>query len=367
MACPPKQRFPGLDSLRLLAALLIFLQHTLSSCGWNSWIDLGGFRIGRIGTSIFFALAGYFAATTRRTPIAWFRDRMSFLLPPFWIATGIGFVAAGITGYKHFDSFQVMCQFLGIGYFTHGSNMVNVATWFMTPLLMLYLVATVARLTSAKVVFFSFGAICLLAALTQAETEATVACHCLTFSIAYLVGRERIGLQRRLTIIASGAMAVMLLLHPDFRYGCVTFSLLTLGMEQSVPLLLAEGFSSIAYEWFLVHGLCLTLIAPRIGHPLLVAPIAAITSVLAATGLKRLVQLCQLAVTRLGTKVGWNDRPVFRWTRSIRSVSDLVRPLATARRTQPPAPLVAAKIPDSQAALPANLLIARKSHPRISA
>lgn len=242
------------------------------------------------------------AASSSRTPLGWLRDRLVFLLPPFWLATAFGFLAAGLAGHKRFDGFQVICQFMGIGYLTHGERMVNVATWFMTPLLCLYVIAALARLSSPRAVFLSFSIFCLASAMFTSDRGAVVACHGLTFSMAYLIGTAPIRLQRMLVAGAFVTMALLFGLHQNLRYGLLSFGLLfmSLGVRRRLPL--AEKFSAIAYEWFLLHGLCLTMVAVVFDHPLIVAPLAAIASIVLAVALRGIVQRTRVAAAKVFPK-----------------------------------------------------------------
>lgn len=283
-------RKPGLDLLRLTAAMLVFYQHCLSSCNLDNWIDVGSFRIGRVGTSLFFMLAGLLAAQTGRSPGTWFRDRLITLFPPFWIVTLFGFLIAWWTRFKPFDFWQVACQMSGIGYFTHGEKMVNVATWFMSPLLLLYFVAMAGRLLKTPSVTALTGiAVAFSFSLMQAEHQTAVYCHCVTFFVSFLVGKQPASRWTKNACSASLALLLFQYIQPEFRYGCVSVGLLGMSPFIRNRNLFATRFTHIAYEWFLVHGLCVTSIARQTHDPWIVIPVAMAVSIASAIILKSFI------------------------------------------------------------------------------
>jgi hypothetical protein len=287
----PRSRQAGLDVLRLGAAAVIFVQHSISSSHLDEWIDIAGFRIGRIGTAIFFMLAGLLAGGTSRPPVAWFRNRLRTLFPPFWLATAAGFLLAGISHFKSFDAWQVLCQMAGIGYFTHGEHLVNVATWFLSPLLLLYTATMVARLTWPR----AAGLVGVVVSAALAEVVdgyyATMMCHCVTFWSGFLLagmdGRSR----QFGSLGAAAVLAVAMIRQPEFRYGVVALVLLCgSGFIRSAGRLPA-AFTGIAYEWFLMHGLCVSLTCRYVHSLAAEIPLAALMSLLAAVGLQRTTRL----------------------------------------------------------------------------
>ena len=301
-------RKPGLDVIRVLAAGLVFFQHTMSSCQLDHWIDIGGFRVGRIGTSLFFLLAGLLAASSTRSPVVWFKNRLTTLFPPFWIVTLAGFALAGFSDLKSFDAWQVVCQMSGMGYFTHGERIINVATWFMSPLLILYLLAMIARLTHS----LSVGLLMLIVSgVTSALFDGyrgIMFCHSVTFFTAYLWGNQRGSTQQWMILVSIACLAGGTVIQPDFKYGAL--GLLIFGISSFVkdagPL--PTRFAAIAYEWFLVHGLCISVISAGTHNVWIVAPVAAVLSVLTANRLKwsvrQLKALLTLAESRELTSTG---------------------------------------------------------------
>jgi hypothetical protein len=308
--CLPGRR-SGLDLLRFIAAAFVFLQHALNGCQLDDWIDLAGFSIGRIGTAIFFLLAGLLAASSTRTPLNWFRNRLSTLFPTFWVVTIIGFCVAGFSGVKVFDAWQILCQMLAVGYFTHGERMVNVAMWFMSPLLLLYVAVTVSRMAFPRALPVTLTiAFCGFAVVADPDLP-VVSCHAVTFFFAYLIGHSGISRQRRFAAAATAVLVVLCLFQPEFRYGAVAMAALTIALPVQAHIPLTYGFGRIAYEWFLVHGLCIN-IAATVSHNLLfVIPVGVAGSVLTASGLKRFVAWIRQGMSKAVAELSSESNIVF--------------------------------------------------------
>jgi hypothetical protein len=290
-------RKPGLDILRLFAATLIFLQHSLSSCHLDAWIDIGGLRVGRIGTSLFFMLAGFLASSSSRKPVTWFCERLKVLYPPFWLVTIAGFLLAALTHFKRFDTWQVICQMSGLGYFTHGEAIVNVATWFMSPLLILYLIAMLARLFHPTWVGAAAAVSIAAAAFVQTGYSGTIECHAVTFLSAFLIAQVSNSTRSRLAVAASILMYAGGLFQPEFRYGAISMLLLAASDSVHETYAAATTFTGIAYEWFLVHGLCITLITRQTHTFYIAIPAAAVISLLGALCLKNAVRIMKRCVS----------------------------------------------------------------------
>lgn len=297
-------RSPGLDLLRLLAALLIFVQHTLSSCHLDAWIDFAGFRVGRIGTSLFFMLAGYFAARSHRPAGLWFRDRLQTLFPPFWLVTILGFFVAAVTGYKPFDTYQVFCQLAGLGYLTHGERMVSVATWFMTPLLLLYTVALLSRLTRPLPASIFAMAVCGLLSVCRQDHWATVLCHAFTFESAFLVGTLAVTRQVRSACLASLVLICLTVVQPEHRYGALSLLAFAGFSPVKQALAAASRFAAVAYEWFLVHSLCILLVTSCTQAFWVALPLGAILSFLSACLLKKVVLQIRQQASHIACRFG---------------------------------------------------------------
>lgn len=279
-------RLPGLDMLRCLAAGLIFTQHTLSSCHEDNAIDVAGFRVGRIGTAIFFLLGGYLCARSSRKPAQWLKDRLISLLPAYWIITAVGFGIAAALRNKPFDAWQVICQFAGVGYVTHGDRLINVATWFITPLLFFYGVAAILRLMNSRMANLSVVAVFTGLAVTADSGYTTVLCHGATFFAAFSLCQVSES-SKRSAIIPMLSFGVLCAVQPEFRYAFAASLLLLPALHVTRGAKFATRFTSIAYEWFLVHGIVVTGGAKLFTNPVLVMLVSIPTSIAFAWMLKQ--------------------------------------------------------------------------------
>lgn len=296
-----QDRLPGLDILRGLAAGLVFLQHTLSSCHNDEAIDVAGFRVGRIGTAIFFMLGGFLCARSSRRPMQWLKDRLFALLPAYWIVTAVGFGIAFVVKSKSFDAWQVICQFAGVGYLTHGDRLINVSTWFITPLLFFYGVAALLRLADSRIM--TLVAVLGFAGLAALDDSGytTVLCHGATFFAAFAVsryGKPNLFLNAIPTVL-FGALC---LIQPEFRYASLASFLLLGGIRVTRSVPFAGKFTTIAFEWFLVHGIVITGASRLFANPVPVMLISVPVSLIIASLLKRITATAVGLVVRRSTK-----------------------------------------------------------------
>lgn len=285
-------RLAGVDLLRLLAAALVFLTHALALCDLTHWSAPLGFSFGRLGTTLFFVLGGYLAATTRRQPNDWLGYRLRHLFPAYWVMLTVAFLAAGVTQYKPFDAWQVICQFAGVGYFTHGGQLVNVTTWFVSVILAIYLIVYLAKRTRQwPVVTVALVAIPLVGAWISPATFSNL-CAASMFLVAYsisLAGASNGASGRSLTAVWLVALGLGSFVLPDLRSAFLALLLLATvgGWRRSWGT--GRRLASYSYEWFLVHGLALHLVVRIIGPELwAVIPLAAGVSMVSALALHRI-------------------------------------------------------------------------------
>lgn len=283
--------YAGLDLLRILAAVLIFTQHGFSVTDLNHYNTVLGFRFGRLGTAILFVMSGFLAATTSRSPEAWLWRRLTRLYPAFWTVLLAGFAAAAITGRKSFDSLQVACEMAGIGFFTHGWDLVLVTTWFVSVFLaMIFLIYCARRFGHAAVI-----GLAIIGITVRSYMIGPYVAEYYGFALAFLIGYAMALCPRGsspwlMTIVAFGALAAAGL--PAFRYALCASLLLALVTRGTWPLWrLATKFPPIAYEWFLSHGLCLLFVCLWTKNPWIVLPVAAAASVPTAIAISRLTSL----------------------------------------------------------------------------
>lgn len=280
----------GLNQLRFLAALLVFTQHSLSCCHLDEWIDVAGFRIGRIGTALFFLLGGFLSASTRRKPLSWIKDRLIALFPSYWVVTIVGFILAAVTATKTFDGWQVLSQLAGMGYFTHGDHIVNVATWFISPLLLMYAAVVVARLISVKMMTPVLIAGMIVEAFLIEPEFSSVRCHAVTFFMAFFVASAGLQYRNMAALLMTISMITLSAFQPEFRYGAIASAMLFVAFQVEQEVRLCNLFSKFAYEWFLVHGLCLAIVSHLTPSPPLIIVGGAVASIISALLLQKFVR-----------------------------------------------------------------------------
>jgi len=299
-----RPRLAGFDLLRLVAAGTIFYQHACSLLGREDLVEVLGLRVGRVGTATFFALSGYLAATSSRSPESWLGRRLMKLFPAYWVVTALTFAATALTGYKQFDTIQVVCQLAGIGLYTHGEMLVGVSTWFVSALLVLYLIAYLGLRTEGLAVVVATLLLGVVAVIDPAGLESftIVSTHGVTFLLAYTVGKSGRPAGSRFLfwalVLAAGGMY-----WPQFRYGAVALGGLAVVTACTRDCGFGRWFATYSYEWFLVHGLCLhVVIALGADRLALLLPCAAVVSLASAVLLKGFVETL---VARVNSLAGW--------------------------------------------------------------
>lgn len=268
-AVRPFPRHSGLDLARVAALVLVLAQHWLTVSGREHLTHVGRLNIGQAGVALFLALSGWLAASDSRPPLRWLWRRLSRLYPAYWIAIAVSFAVAATTGYKSFDVAQFVSQMAGVGYFTHGDRLVNVASWFVSLLLLCYAATFLCRLTRREDV----AAAVLIAALTAAAAfriEPFLCCHALTYFVALVVRSKASGRTASVLLVAVSAGASALAYwSATASFGNTSFGLLALGASlpvRAVPagVTVASGY---AYEIYLIHGIFFVGAARRLHGP----------------------------------------------------------------------------------------------------
>ena len=143
---PAKPNLSGLDAARILAMILVVIQHTLSLSDREDLTLMAGLSIGQLGVAIFLVVSGLLSCESRRTPFAWLSQRLCRIYPAFWIAMIGSFCLATLSGYKNASLGQVASQMLGTGLWTHADELVNSPTWFVSLILACYLATFLSRM-----------------------------------------------------------------------------------------------------------------------------------------------------------------------------------------------------------------------------
>ncbi|HVL15294.1 MAG TPA: acyltransferase family protein [Gemmata sp.] len=265
-ASPPARRpMAGLDAARLLALAAVFYSHACSLMERDDLRTVAGYWVGRVGTAVFFLLSGFLAVSAVRTPGAALRKRLVRIYPAFWVALGLSFTAAAFTGYKSFDAWQVVSQFAGTGLFTHPDSLVGVHTWFVSALLLMYVVVYLDGLAGGRAVPAAAAALLGLHFLSHSVALTATTTHGLLFLAAYAVGKLPgsywLGFAA-VAVLSAGLAAI----DPLFRHGTVAAAVLSVASLWAGRCRPARWFAGYAYEWFLLHGVCLHAAAYAFGR-----------------------------------------------------------------------------------------------------
>ncbi len=276
------RRNVGIESLRLLAMVVITAQHAATVIGHYAWTFIGELTWGQFGVSVFAAIAGYYACSDETSARRWLVARLRRLYPTYWAAMLLSFAGAALTG-RSFSFYQVVSQFAGTGYFTHGWDLVNVVSWFVSLLLFCYALTAIAKALGKPVVFLAVCA-AISVALILSRSEIALSRHVLTFCLSAIAGRKG---DRHLPVAAAVVLALTFL-SPSFAYGACALALLWGFSRVSDGLPAIPRVSNYIYEYFLLHGILLAA-AAKLFHDPFVVVIVGITAALAGSPLLRLV------------------------------------------------------------------------------
>jgi peptidoglycan/LPS O-acetylase OafA/YrhL len=300
-----ERRDHDLDLLRLLAMAIVSLQHGLTVVGHYDWTMLGssGVSLGQFGVALFCALSGWFAlAPSSRAPLSWLAARLVRLYPAYWLATLFAFGLA-LALQRPVTLGQFPSQMAGTGFFTHGWNLVNVVSWFVSLIILCYGLATLARMSAdAGRTMLAFGLLAVL--LLASHAEIALSRHVIVFVAAALAGRRR---RSVMLMLYAGLLLPLLAFQPSFIYAVVALPVLWLfrqGVVSSAPV--ATGLANYCYEFFLLHGLFLAAGARLIPS----APLAILVGIAATVPASVLLKLAARRLSSL--VVGMVLRPVWR-------------------------------------------------------
>lgn len=282
---PKAGRNGGLDLLRLVAMALVVLQHGFTVVDHYDWttVVLPGITLGQFGVSIFCAISGWYALAGDQPPLAWLIARLTKLYPAFWIATLFAFGLAMAMG-RPITAGLFLSQMAGTGFFTHGWDLINVVSWFISLILLCYGLSTLARWTGRPV--FVMGLIFAgVVALVALQIEIALSRHVLAFAAAAILGRTQRAVL--LPIVALGLLPFMFF-QPSFIYAIAALPALWIArngirLEARIVSLAAAS----TYEFFLLHGVFLAGAAKLTSSPILVIAIGVACSIPGALLLNR--------------------------------------------------------------------------------
>ena len=251
----PSPAYPGLDLLRLIAMVIVTLQHAIVAASSIDWTRLGGTSLGQYGVNVFCAISGFLAFHDNRTAGVWLRRRLLRLYPAYWLIVLFGFLANALLKYKPVSFQLFILQFAGLGGFIH-ADIVNIAVWFISLILLCYGLAFVARLSGYPIVTMAVFTV-LFAYLTLLPGEYKHPhVHVLSFCLAGLIGFCS---QRTQPVIAAIVCVIALLVirfTPATAYVAFTFCVMAIAIKMTKVSGRVQGLAKSTYEYFLIHGLC---------------------------------------------------------------------------------------------------------------
>lgn len=286
-------RYAGLDYLRFVAIILVTIQHGASVLGLYEQTQVMGMSPGQLGVAIFCAISGYLAfSRSSASSTTWLMARFKTIYPAYWLAMLFSFGVTWAAGAKDFTAWQFISQMLGTGYFTHGWNLVNVVSWFISLIVLCYVLAAVAR-SSGRPFAVMLAVFTVAAYLIATKTEVNLSRHILAFSLAAVL---------RLSFSESSSPPrVWWLLLPavlwlgfglQFGYAAVSIFLLLVALKAYRSQAWLEKSTPYIYEYFLLHGVFLVGIAKFFPNLPVIGVIIAIgVSVIAAWLLHHVVAL----------------------------------------------------------------------------
>ena len=270
--------------------VLVTIQHALAVHGYYDQTTWGGVNVGQTGVAIFCALSGFLAFRIDVTkPLVWFKRRLVQIFPAYWLVTIASFALTLISGSKEVTWSLFISQMLGTGFFTHGWELVNVVSWFVSLILLCYVVALVAYLSGyvGPVLLVVIG---LCGGLLYTKGEVDLSRHVLTFAVAGLIAYKQISAPV-IAFVAVAGFALSVFSSIQFVYvsSALVFMCLALVWKaRGYPL--TRVASAYTYEFFLVHGILLVVLAQFMsGTPVPSVLVALCGAIVAAVMLRRFV------------------------------------------------------------------------------
>ncbi len=257
-ATSPPQNLVGLDVVRVLAMVLVVIQHTLSLADREDLTIISGLSVGQLGVAIFLVVSGLLSFESRRTPVGWLSQRLCRVYPAFWIAMIGSFCLATLSSYKNASIGQITSQMLGTGLWTHSDELVNSPTWFVSLILACYLATFLSRLISQPGLI---SAICSVGLTIMVARDAApwLLSHFLTYAVSCTIAAYAFGTNRKLATLsiaaAFGMMAVII--QPAFAYTALSLTIVELSLQLRNRPRAIKWAAEYSYEFYLVHGVAL--------------------------------------------------------------------------------------------------------------
>lgn len=273
----------SLSLLRCFAIGLVVFQHCMSLLQRGDVVQFQGVSIGQYGVGVFCALSGFLTFQDSHSPQQWLKRRFIKIFPSYWVVMIISFFLTWLSGYKAFDLYQFISQMLGVGFFTHGWDLVNVASWFISLLLLCYSLAFLARLIGRPLLVMG-GGILLAILAVGFNIHLALARHVISFNCGGLIA------QHDPRWLLAVILPLVFLIPVSFQYSLAVVSLCLLMIGLLLPafqLKYLRKASYYIYEYYLVHGIFLVgalYITPQ--YPVLAISTGVLSSCVAAWGLK---------------------------------------------------------------------------------
>jgi len=276
---------------------VVAAQHGLTAVGHYEWTALGssGMTIGQFGVAIFCAISGWFAVGGHGPTGSWLVARLARLFPAYWLTTLFAFGLA-LAMSRPITIGLFISQMAGTGFFTHGWDLVNVVSWFISLILLCYVLAAVARWSSRPGLMMAL--FCAVAvALVAFHLEISLSRHVIAFTAAAAARTSR---RPQMLLWLTVALAPLLAIQSSFGYAIVALPALWLFRERiAIASALVTALADYTYEFFLVHGIFLAGAAKLTSSVPAALVIGLGCSVPAAYLVKRVVGRLTLAVRQL--------------------------------------------------------------------
>ena len=254
----PSPNLVGLDVVRVLAMVMVVIQHTLSLADREDLTVIAGLSIGQLGVAIFLVVSGLLSYESRRTPVGWLSQRLCRVYPAFWIAMIGSFCLATLSGYKNASLSQIASQMLGTGLWTHADELVNSPTWFVSLILACYLATFLSRMIGQPGLISAVSSVGLTIMVAR-DAAPWLLSHFLTYAVSCTIAAYAIGANRKVansaTAAAFGIMAVTI--QPAFAYTALSLMTVELSLKLKNRPRAIKLAADYSYEFYLVHGVAL--------------------------------------------------------------------------------------------------------------
>ena len=287
----------GFDTLRIMALALVTWQHAASVFGAFAETQWRGISLGQTGVGIFCAISGYLAFLNRPDSISeWFKKRMLRIFPAYWIVTVAAFLLTALASTKEFSGWMFLSQMLGLGYFTHGWQLVNIVSWFISLILLCYIFAAICwQVRRPDLLLVAFALVAMV--LCAMRWEGAISRHIIAFCLAGFLAYTKAAIL--MWMIAVLLMIVGLVFNSLFFYSGVGLALVLIASNRTLCTnRMVEVASKYSYEYFLVHGICLVGVARFVSNKPLALALALAGAAVSAVLVHHFTLLVQSALSR---------------------------------------------------------------------